>query len=121
MLNARNRVKRATFSAKTTLAITCRPLNWYGRVYNKIETMPVPMLTLNQLGVKLSVMRVSSRRVRAESDVEAACGTVDDGDGEGGDAATAADEGDAGDEDDPAIAVGVGATVAATDLAAIVI
>lgn len=26
----------------------CNPLNWYGRLYNRIETIPVPMLEAEQ-------------------------------------------------------------------------
>lgn len=35
---------KAIFKQKITTAIMCNPLNWYGRLYSKIETIPVPIL-----------------------------------------------------------------------------
>jgi hypothetical protein len=32
------------FKQKMTTAMICNPLNWYGRLYSKMETIPVPIL-----------------------------------------------------------------------------
>lgn len=34
----------AMFKQKMTTAMICNPLNWYGRLYSKMETIPVPIL-----------------------------------------------------------------------------
>jgi hypothetical protein len=44
-----------------TTPITFNPGNWKGKLYSRMETIPVPMLTENQEGVKLRIRRRHSR------------------------------------------------------------
>jgi hypothetical protein len=50
-----------TFKQKMTTPITFNPGNWKGKLYSRMETIPVPMLTENQEGVKLRIRRRHSR------------------------------------------------------------
>lgn len=54
---SKNKMNNTTLSPKMTSAIICKPLNWYGRLKRRMEVMPVPMLTENQLGAKFSIRR----------------------------------------------------------------
>jgi hypothetical protein len=52
-----NSKKRKTFSAKITTDIQYNQTPLYGRLCNRMKTIPVPMVTLYQEGVKFSTIR----------------------------------------------------------------
>lgn len=62
-MTTKNPVNNEMLNKKTTIPITFNPLNWYGRLWRRIEVIPVPMLTENQEGVKLRIRRRHSREM----------------------------------------------------------
>jgi hypothetical protein len=40
---ARKRQNKTTFRTKIMTEICCKPRNWYGRLCNRMEVMPVPL------------------------------------------------------------------------------
>ena len=51
------RINKTVFNAKMTTEIQYNHIPLYGRLWSRIETMPVPIVMLNQDGVKLSTTR----------------------------------------------------------------
>lgn len=54
---AKNKTNRTTLTAKIATEIQYSHRALYGRLWSRIDTIPVPMLTLNHDGVKFNTIR----------------------------------------------------------------